>query len=133
MEQIIIDFLQKNISNIEAIYIFGSFAENNFNKSSDIDIAYLSDTKISPVQKWKLANDLASILKRDIDLVDLKSANTIFKFQIVSKGERIFCKNITKVESFETLVWSFYIRFQEERRPIIEQILKDKEVLIYAK
>lgn len=41
---------------------------------SDIDIGFLTTSKIKPVKKWKIQERLASKLNRDVDLVDLKDA-----------------------------------------------------------
>ena len=108
MKKPIIKILKDNIPNIEAIYIFGSVAEGRDGSSSDVDVAFLSDTPIDSLRVWELSNEIAFELKRDVDLVDLKQTNTIFRFQIISKGERIY--------------------FKDERRAIEEQILKDGRV-----
>jgi hypothetical protein len=70
---------------------------------------------------------LASLLSCDVDLVDLRQTDTIFRYQILSKGTRIYGEGY-EVESFETLAYSFYLRFQEERRPIVEAIMKNRSV-----
>jgi len=63
--------------NTKAIYLFGSFAKGVATKSSDVDIAYLSDSSIDNVARWNLAQDIAIALKKDVDLIDLKQAHTI--------------------------------------------------------
>ena len=128
MKQTIIKILKKSIPDIEAIYIFGSVAEGRDGSSSDVDIAFLSPTPIESLKVWELSNEIAFELKRDVDLVELKQTNTIFRFQIISKGDRIYCNNEKEIEAYESLVWSFYVRFKDERRAIDEQILKDGRV-----
>ena len=88
--KIIIQTLKQYIPNLKAIYIFGSFAQNKQNSSSDLDIAILADKKLNNIKRWEIANKLANKLNIDIDLVDLLEANTILKFQIVSKGKRVY-------------------------------------------
>lgn len=73
----IIDILIKNIKPT-LIYVFGSAARNELRKDSDIDIAYLSDVPLSNYEIFMLANDIADVVKRDIDLIDLKKASTGF-------------------------------------------------------
>jgi len=70
--------------------------------------------------------------KKDVDLVDLKSANTIFKFQIVAKGIRVYGSDY-EVEEFEMLTFSFYIRFKEERKIIEDSIIKGSNEGCYFK
>ena len=123
----IIDILKSEIPNILAIYIFGSYANGTANKKSDIDIAYLSKTKLSSLDRWNIAQKLANTLLIDVDLVDLYTANTVFKYQIVSSANRIYGCGY-EVEYFETLVYSQYLRFKEERQPIVDEIIKNKTI-----
>ena len=125
---IIIDILKSNIPKLKAIYIFGSFANESANSGSDVDIAYLSDESLSNVERWELSVEIARLLRRDVDLVDLRGANTIFRYQIISTAKRVYGGGY-EVESFETLVYSFYLRFKQERKPIEEAIKKNKTVL----
>ncbi len=127
-KQEIIDILKKEIPDIEAIYIFGSYADGSASKESDIDIAYLSKSGLSSFKRWEISQKLAQQLYIDVDLVELFSANTVFKYQIISTGERIYGDGY-EVESFETLAYSFYLRFIEERRPIVDEIIKNQTVL----
>ena len=129
MNTTIITHLTEQIPNLEAIYIFGSQADQTAHAQSDVDIAFLSDTQLDTVKIWNIANELALLLKRDVDLIDLKETNTIFRVQILSTAQRIYCHNEAKVEAFESLAYSFYVRFKEERRAIEEQIIHDKKVL----
>ena len=127
-EQKIIDILKQEIPNLYAVYIFGSQIDGSANSSSDIDIAFLNDSKIDNLKRWEVANKIAQELLIDVDLVDLKETNTVFKFQIVSTAKRVYGKGF-KVDNFEMLAYSFYLRFQEDRKGIIENIIKTKTVL----
>ena len=126
-KQIIIDMLKKEIPTLQALYIFGSYADGTATNTSDIDIAYLTTEALSPTQRWDVSQKLASILSFDVDLIELSQTNTIFRYQILSKGTRIYGEGYD-VESFETLAYSFYLRFQEERKPIVDAILENKSV-----
>ena len=126
-KQIIIDMLKKDIPKLQALYIFGSYADGTATNTSDIDIAYLTTETLTPTQRWDISQKLAILLSRDIDLIELTETNTIFRYQILSKGTRIYGEGYD-VESFETLAYSFYLRFQEERKPIVDEILKNRSV-----
>ncbi len=127
-KQTIIRTLKTELPDLQALYLFGSRHDGSATRDSDIDIAYLSQTSLDAVARWDLSQTLASQLLRDVDLVELSSTNTIFRYQILSTGERIYGSGY-EVESFETLAYSFYLRFQEERRPIIDEIIKNRSVL----
>jgi len=123
----IIELLKKEIPELQALYLFGSYADGTATDESDIDIAYLTTELLSSTQRWDISQKLATLLSRDVDLVELSQTNTIFRYQILSTGFRIYGSGYD-VESFETLAYSFYLRFQEERKPIVDEIMKDKSV-----
>ena len=129
MNETIVTQIQALIPDVEAIYLFGSCADGTALAQSDVDIAFLNECEIDDVRRWEIANELALSLKRDVDLIDLKKSNTIFRVEILSTAKRLYCRNLSKVEAFESLAYSFYVRFKEERRAIEEQIYKDKKVL----
>jgi len=126
-KQLIIDTLKEEIPELQALYIFGSYADGTATKTSDIDIAYLASEALSPARRWDLSQKLAILLSRDVDLVELSGTNTIFRYQILSEGTRIYGEGY-EVENFETLAYSFYLRFQEERKPIVDEIMKNRSV-----
>ena len=128
VKQQIIDTLTQEIPEIQALYLFGSQNDGTATKKSDIDIAYLSNRSLSSLERWDISQKLASLISIDIDLVELTSTNTVFRYQILSTAERIYGKGY-EVESFETLAYSFYLRFREERQPIVDEIMKNRSVL----
>jgi len=125
--EIIIDTLRSDIPSLQAIYIFGSFADGTANDSSDVDIAYLSEDRLSDTKRWELSSKIARLLKRDVDLIELRGADTIFRYQIISTAKRVYGGGY-EVESFETLVYSFYLRFKQERKPIEDAILENGRI-----
>jgi len=126
-KQKIIDTLAQDIPELQALYLFGSQNDGSATKKSDIDIAYLSKKPLSSLERWDISQKLASLLSLDVDLIELSSTNTIFRYQILSTAERIYGQGY-EVESFETLAYSFYLRFKEERQPIVDEIMKDVSV-----
>jgi len=127
-KQLIVTTLKQDIPMLQAIYLFGSQRDGSATISSDIDIAYLAIRPLDNLERWKLSQKLASILSYDIDLIELSETNTIFRYQILSTSDRIYGEGY-EIESFETLAYSFYLRFQEERKPILDEIMKNKSVL----
>jgi predicted nucleotidyltransferase len=128
IKNLIIKSLKDDIPTLQALYLFGSQNDNTATQKSDIDLAYLSEGKLTPLQIWEISQKLANILSMDVDLVDIKETDTIFRYQIISTSSRIYGEGY-EVESFETLAFSFYLRFQEERKPIIDAIKKRKSIL----
>lgn len=112
----------------DIIYLFGSFSTGTIHPKSDIDIAYLSNTTITPYNRFLLAQEIASFLNRDVDLIDLNEASTVFQVQIVSKGQAIYCKNDVRKAEFEMVVLKKYSRLNEERKIILDRIEESGQV-----
>ena len=127
-KQMIIEILKQKIPELQALYLFGSQHDGTATSNSDVDIAYLSKEPLSTLERWELSQYLASRLLHDVDLIELSSTNTVFRYQILSNSERIYGKGY-EVEHFETLAYSFYLRFKEERKPIVDEIMKNRTVL----
>jgi len=106
------------------IYIFGSCAKGTSHKNSDIDIAFLSDEDFTDYEIFMIAQELASLLNIEIDLVDLKKSSTVFKAQVVGTGKTIYCNNDTRRMYFEMDTFKEYALLNEERAVILENIKK---------
>lgn len=126
-KELIIDSIKDSIPELQALYLFGSQKDGTATSKSDVDVAYLSKVALSSLERWDVSQKLASLLSLDVDLVELSTTNTIFRYQILSTAERIYGEGY-EVENFETLAYSFYLRFQEERKPIVDAIMKNKSV-----
>lgn len=126
-KQLIVNTLKEEIPKLQAIYLFGSQKDGTAKSASDVDIAYLTSHPLSSLGRWDVSEKLALKLSRDIDLVELAKTNTIFRYQILSTAERIYGEGY-EVESFETLAYSFYLRFKQERKPIVDAIMEKKSV-----
>ncbi|KJS22274.1 MAG: DNA polymerase subunit beta [Clostridiaceae bacterium BRH_c20a] len=118
---IITNYLKGKVSPY-VIYIFGSFARGEINRESDIDIAFLSEGTFNSYDLFFYAQELASLLGRDVDLVDLNQASTVFQSKVVSKGKVIFCTDEKRRALFEMTVYKKYARLNEERKEILKGI-----------
>lgn len=104
------------------IILFGSAAKENMHKDSDIDLGFLSDKKLSSYEIFMIAQGLADILGKEVDLVDLNQASTVFQIQIISSGKIIYCNDEKRRRLFEMVTFKKYTRLNEERRIILEKI-----------
>lgn len=107
-----------------ALYQFGSEAKGQAHAGSDLDLAFLSTAPISPVQRFDLEQDLASLFHRKVDLINLRQASTVMKMQVISSGKCLYSRNDGERDRFETWVYSSYARLNEERREILNDIQK---------
>jgi len=118
---------------VEAIYLFGSYLTPDQEQDSDVDIAVLF-----PHEKAKLLKNLAmsdcrdaleNVLKRMVDLVNLRMVNTVFQNEIIQQGRIIHQQNERAVDEFEMQVMSSYQKLNEERAGILEDILETGRIL----
>ncbi|MGM0472116.1 MAG: type VII toxin-antitoxin system MntA family adenylyltransferase antitoxin [Bacillota bacterium] len=113
------DFLIAELSP-SLIYLFGSVAQDKERPTSDIDLAFLADTTIDHYHLFLLANKLADKLQREVDLIDLQQASTVFKAQII-QGELIYVNDQQLKQEFELQVLRQYAKLNEERAEIINK------------
>lgn len=121
------EFLLTNMSP-SAIYVFGSVAKGHAREDSDIDIAVLLEKEEDVYDVFMLAQELASILDQDVDLVQLKTASTVFQVQIISEGQVLYCADDIERVRFEALVYKMYARLNEERQVIFDHIRESGSV-----
>lgn len=69
-----------------------------------------------------MESGLAQLARKDVDLVDLGCASTVFRAQIVSSGERLLVLDQNACDAFEMMSLSAYALLNEER-----EILRDIE------
>ncbi len=120
----IMDFLKKSIVDLNGIYLFGSQATGRAKADSDIDIAVLATTDISDLQRWELAAACGVLAQQDVDLIDLRTVNTIFQYHIITEGKRIYTNNADFCDMFENRIMSDYLDLQQFRQPLIDAIRK---------
>ncbi|OQP07764.1 DNA polymerase subunit beta [Geobacillus sp. 46C-IIa] len=122
METVIIQTLRPVLDPF-VIYLFGSAARGALRPDSDVDIAFVSDGEpCDPYELFLLAGQLADKLGRDVDLVDLRRASTVFQAQVVSTGKAIDCRDERKRAEFEMKTLKMYVKLNEERAPVLKQI-----------
>jgi predicted nucleotidyltransferase len=110
------------------LYLFGSAARGETRADSDFDLALLAARPLDPVAVFDAAGDLAALLSRDVDLVDLARASTVMRVQVLSGGRRLHVGDSLRAAEFEMYALSDYARLQEERRHAVaafEERLRD--------
>lgn len=120
-KKIVIDVLIKRV-NPFVVYLFGSEAKKRTRKDSDIDIAYLSDKRLSEYERFMVGQEIAGKVNREVDLIDLDRASTVFQVQVIGRGERIYQSNQLKRMEFEMKALKMYSKLNEERKPVLDKI-----------
>ncbi|MEX2516778.1 MAG: nucleotidyltransferase domain-containing protein [Gammaproteobacteria bacterium] len=86
------DFLAKDNEIVVAI-AFGSLISGRMRPDSDIDIAILTRSPMTPEQKEHLLQGLACLTGRAVDLVDLRTAGVVLMQSILRQGKRLICRD----------------------------------------
>jgi len=82
--------LRETVPGLMGVYAFGSRAEGTAQPDSDLDLAVLVAGYAEPLQLWDLAAELADLTRCDVDLLDLRAANTVMQHQILTRGRRLW-------------------------------------------
>ena len=118
----LLDVLRSRVPGLVAVYVFGSSETGGAHPASDLDLAVLAATRIDAMTRWELQGALASSAGRSVDLVDLRSASTVMRMQVVSTGRVLFASDRAEVDRFEMYVLADYCRLNEERRAILDDV-----------
>ena len=118
----LIEHMRQSVPSLIALYRFGSQAKGLARPESDLDLAVLECNPIPAVRRFELTQELAIQLHRDVDLVDLRTASTVMRMQVISTGECLYAPNEPTRREFEMYVFSDYARLNEERREILKRI-----------
>lgn len=106
------------------IILYGSAVQDKLRADSDVDLAFLSQDVFSDYDIFLVAQELASILHRDVDLIDLRKASTVLQAQVVAKGKVLFCSDERERMVFAMTALKKYAKLNEERRCILDKIIE---------
>jgi predicted nucleotidyltransferase len=100
----------------------GSAASGQRSVDSDLDLAVLDRQPIDPAQLYDLARTLEVTLGEDVDLVDLLTASTVLKKEVIAGGRVIHCADSDAVLDFEARSLSEYGRYREGMEPLLQAV-----------
>ncbi len=118
----IVEVVQHAFPDAAVVYRFGSTVRGESSGQSDVDVAFLPSAPVDPVLRFRVQEQLAARLRRDVDLVDLARASTVMQMQVVSGGVAVATADDRRRGAFEDLVFVRYARLNEERRGILQDV-----------
>ena len=118
----LIEHIRQSVPNLIALYRFGSQAKGTAHPESDLDLAVLARDPIPAMRRFELAQELAIQFHRDVDHIDLRSASTVMRMQVISTGTCLDAPDEPARREFEMYAYSDYARLNEERRDILKGI-----------
>lgn len=122
MDDEIVAILKASLPALQAVYVFGSYATGEEQAASDLDVAVL--LPIDPAERRSLFDHparlrLEQLVRRDVDLIDLRHVPVVLQKEVVLKGDRIYCADEFGAEEFELGVMSRYQKLNDERAGIL--------------
>jgi predicted nucleotidyltransferase len=125
--QALLIHLQNHLPDLLAVYLFGSHAQGTAGPDSDVDLAVLLPGEGDPVSLWQLSGELADIAGTPVDLIDLRATTTVMQYQIVTRGRRLWAKDV-QAGLFECFVLSEKTALDEARAGLLKDIQQEGSV-----
>jgi len=104
------------------IILFGSSVNGYFREDSDIDVAFFSAKEVKSYDLYLLAQTLAIAVGREVDLINLRQASTVFTAQILGLGLVIYSNDPKILSEFQIRTLKEYALLNEERAEILTTI-----------
>jgi uncharacterized protein len=105
---------------IEWLYLFGSAAQKTDTLHSDLDFAFYAHSDYAPYDIFVKAQEIAQQFHKEVDLVPLRTATTVFQKEVLSSGVVIWDSAPIQRQEFEGIVLKKYARLNEERALILK-------------
>ena len=125
---LIVQTLRNAVDNVELIYLFGSQINGYAKASSDWDIAFKARSKLPPLQRWRIQEDLANALQREVDLIDLLDASPVMQLQVIETGQLLFGET-KHADQFGMQVYSSYSDWQSRREEMVQSFVEQVKSL----
>lgn len=130
MNDKIVTILKRNFPDLQAVYLFGSHGTEYEHPDGDVDIAVLlppaGAAQTTTDSLLDCTTELSTALDKEVDLVNLRHANTVFQHEIIFNSTLIHIADQYAVDVFEMITMSLYQKLNEERAEILADFIKTK-------
>lgn len=124
LQQGIVKTISDRLPLATAIYLYGSVVTEMFRADSDVDISVLILEPLTADDVIYFKNTLGLLLRRDIDILDMRRASVEMAFSVLRSSIQIFSADSLLVGLYETALMSMWSDLQIDRREIVEDIAK---------
>lgn len=121
MPDAVLQVLQQRFPDALAFYLFGSQATGQTGADSDVDLAVLLPRYADAQQLWDTATELAKLLDRHVDLLDLRAASTVMQHQVLTTGQRLWGDTLA-AGLFECFALTEKLHLDEARAGLLRDI-----------
>lgn len=103
---------------LDSLWLFGSCARGDERPDSDVDLAALFARRLSAGEMADLIGDLATLLRRPVDLVDLERAPPLLAYEVLREGRLLYDERPEHRVAFATPLPTIVEDLRIVRRPI---------------
>lgn len=121
-QRAIVDALRAHLPQLDAVILFGSLATGHARADSDADLAVFGAAPYAAVQLFDARMAAEAVLRRTVDLVDLRRAPTVLQMQILKDGYYLLGQASVLAGNFELFIFRSYEDLQIKRRGLMEDI-----------
>jgi predicted nucleotidyltransferase len=125
--QLILDVLITKL-NAVTIFLFGSMVRGNTHSDSDVDLAFVSPSQQHGYDVFLVAQELASLLKKEVDLIDLQRASTVMQVQVIQTGKCLYDEFVRDTALLKVKWMKEYARLNEERQCILDRVKESRSI-----
>ncbi len=106
-----------NDHRVQLVYLFGSTADEQRPTVGDVDIAVLSEPKLTLAELLRWRADLTTAMGVEMDLISLNDAPIVLAHEIAESGRCLFARTTEAETGFVTRAHSRYWDF----KPFLEE------------
>lgn len=110
------------LPDVVAIYVFGSMATGDTGAESDLDLAVLGPQPYEGRRLYDVARSLEATLGVDVDLVDILTAPTLLKYEVIARGRQAYCADRDAVFEFEGRSLTEYCDYRDRVAPLLAAV-----------
>jgi predicted nucleotidyltransferase len=118
-----VDILDRRFG-LDSLWLFGSEAQGTARPDSDVDLAALFKGNPTPVEVFEAQVELAEILGRDVDLVNLDRVSPILARQVLRHGRLVIDRSPKRRYAFFSRTISMYEDVKIQRREAERKLLE---------
>ena len=122
LRQNVVQVLRDAVPGLQLAVLYGSHARGDATPASDVDVAFLAPAPLAPALVTETRETLEHSIGRDVHLVDLRSASTVLRHAITRHGKVVHSDGSGAFEQFLDFVLRDYVRLNEERSGILQDI-----------
>ncbi|MBM4046295.1 MAG: nucleotidyltransferase domain-containing protein [Planctomycetes bacterium] len=100
---------------LEAVYLFGSYADGRADAASDVDLAVLFPPEGRPIDRFDktvaLDQELKPLVGKPLEIVPLNDANPLLAFEAVIRGKTVYARDEDECILYELRLRHHYEEF----------------------